>query len=155
MVRAIGNGNDSVLKSENRFTPALAMQTLPLVRRIVADMIALSEDIDRQRNQLRGLDGLTDTIEQSHYQEEVSDIRMTLADDEARLQECIAELAALGIEPHFPFDGYVDFPATLNRRPVRLCWHPEDETISYWHEDGDSAKQRKRIEDRSFGDSFS
>ena len=154
MVRAIGN--DSALDSPRGFTPARASKTLPLVRRIVADMISLTESIDRQREQLRGLDDLTDPIEHVHYQEEVSDIRLSLADDEKRLKNCIAELGALGVEPHLPFDGYVDFPAILNRRPVCLCWHSDDQTISHWHEEGDSAKHRKRIEGLALdSDSFS
>ena len=150
MVRAIGNGNDSALKSPEGFTPAAAAKTLPLVRRIVDDMIALTESIERQREQLRGLDDLTDTIEQSHYQEELSDIRVSLADDEQRFQKCLDELAVLGVEPHLPFEGFVDFPAKVQRRSVRLCWHPDDPTISHWHEEGEQAQRRTRIDDDAF-----
>ena len=154
MVRAIGN-NDSTLESESGFTPASAVRTLPLVRRIMHDIIALSDSINRQREQLRGIDSLDDTIGDRHYQEEVSDIRVSLANDEARLNECTAELVALGVRPHLPIDGSVDFPATFQRRAVRLCWHVDDEDISFWHEVGEAAEQRKRIDKNQFGsDSF-
>lgn len=151
MVRAIGNGNDSTVQSGS-FTPASAAQMLPLIRRIVADMITLNESIERQKEQLRGLDDLTDTIDQAHYQEELNDIRVSLADDEARLEKCLAELAALGVEPHLPINGYVDFPTTLNRRPVRLCWHPDDPTVAHWHEPGTPPQSRSRIDDLEFGE---
>jgi hypothetical protein len=151
MVRAISDNNDSTARREAKFTPSAATETLPLVRRIVADLMRLNQSIAAQREQLRGVDNLDETIEHADYQEELRDIRASLSDDEQRFQQCLGELTALGIEPHFPIDGSVDFPAVVNRREVRLCWHPDDDQVSHWHEPGQTPEQRKPVDAKAFG----
>ncbi len=150
MVRAISDNNDPTIGSEVSFTPRGATEMLPLVRSIVADLVRLSKSIAAQRVQIDGIDGLRETIEHADYQEELRDIRVSLADEEKRLKACLNELAALGVEPHFPIDGSVDFPAVMNRRQVRLCWHPDDDQVNHWHELGQSFKERKRIDPPAF-----
>ena len=100
MVRAISDNNDSTSRQETVFTPVAATQTLPLVRSIVADLMQLNQSIAAQREQLRGVDSLAETIEHADYQEELRDVRASLSEDEQRLKLCLAELAALGIEAH-------------------------------------------------------
>lgn len=124
---------------------------LPLVRQIMADIARISEAITAQREQLRGIDQLPETMDAPDYREEVSDIRRSLEEDEQRLDQCLSELTALGLEAHMPFDGTVDFPAVLNRRDVRLCWHPDDERVEYWHEVGQRKEERKKIDPQKFG----
>ena len=150
MVRALSDNNDSTA-GEVHFTPRRATQMLPLVRRIVADILRLNQSITLQREQIKGIDHLPETISQADYQEELRDIRASLEADEQRLESCLNELNALGIEPHQPLDGTIDFPAVMNRRRVWLCWHPDDERVEHWHESGQSADQRKKIESHSFG----
>jgi hypothetical protein len=150
MVRAIRDNNDSTV-GEVHFTPSSATVMLPLVRRIVADLVHLNEAIESQQEQLKGIDRLPETIERADYQEELRDIRTSLSDDQKRLQMCLGELAALGLEPHLPIDGGVDFPAMLNRRRVRLCWHPDDERVDHWHESGQSPESRKKVDPHTFG----
>lgn len=150
MVRALSNDNDSAAGSV-RFTPSSATVMLPLVRRIVADMVRLQRAIAVQQEQIKGIDRLPETIERAAYQEELRDIRGSLSDDETRLRMCIEELAALGLQPHLPIDGTVDFPALMNRRLVRLCWHPDDERVEHWHENGESFRDRKKVDPHSFG----
>lgn len=150
MVRAIRDDSDSI-PARGEFTPNSATRMLPLLRRIVADMVRLTRSIDAQREQLRGIDQLPETIDRPNYREEVSDIRGSLAQDEQRLHECRSELAALGVESHQPFDGSVDFPAVVNRRRVRLCWTPGDERVEHWHEVGQPACERKKVDAQKFG----
>ncbi len=151
MVRAISDNSDSRAGDPISFTPGRATEMLPLVRSIVADMMRLSESIANQQEQIKGIDELPETIEHADYQEELRDIRASLAEDEQRLQTCLAELAALGVEAHQPIDGTIDFPAVMNRRQVRLCWHPDDDQVNHWHENDESAKDRRPIEASSFG----
>ena len=81
---------------------------LPLVRKIAEEMITLSRSIDAQSEQLRGVEHLPERSGQVEYQEELDDIRLSLEKDEKRLQQCVSELIALGVEPHVPIDGSVD-----------------------------------------------
>lgn len=150
MVRAIRDKNDPAA-GDSPFTPRRATEMLPLVRRIAADMLRLSESITAQREQIKGIDNLPETIEHADYQEELRDIRTSLTADEERLQACLGELASLGIEAHHPIDGSIDFPAVINRREVCLCWHPDDETVNHWHEQGESSQSRQKVERHSFG----
>lgn len=152
MVRAISDKNNGpTAGTPTEFTPSAATQMLPLVRRIVDDMIRLSRSIAAQREQLRVIDELPETIDQPDYREELSDIRGSLADDEQRLANCLSELSALGLAAHLPFDGSVDFPAVVNRRRVQLCWQPDDSQVEYWHEIGQSKQERKKIDPKKFG----
>lgn len=151
MVRAISNNNDPAAGVRSEFTPSLATKMLPLVRRIADDMLQLSRSISAQREQIQAIDQLSETIKQLDYQEEVSDIRGSLAEDEKRLTDCHRELLSLGLEAHLPFDGAIDFPSVLNRRRVQLCWVPDDECVEYWHEVGQTRRERKRIGNQEFG----
>lgn len=154
MVRAIPNNDshpagDSSVNHRREFTASEATEMLPLVRRIVADMVEVSRSIESQREQLRGIDSIGETIEDPAYQEELSDVRSTLAEDEKRLAACMGELTALGLSAHLPIDGSVDFPAVLNRRSVCLCWRPGDDEVLYWHESdqpNDQPSGRRKID---------
>jgi hypothetical protein len=151
MVRAISNNNDSTPGVRSAFTPISATKMLPLVRQIATDMAHLTHSIAAQREQIREIDRLPETMNHVHYQEELSDIRGSLAEDEKRLDECRRELLSLGLETHVPFDGAVDFPTVLNRRRVQLCWLPDDERVEYWHEVGQSGHDRKKTGSLDFG----
>ncbi len=146
MVRAISdNNNDSTRSANVTFTAASATRMLPLVRRIVDDLLRLDGAIQAQRDQLRGVDQLLATIDQPDYQEELSDIRGSLNSDQQKFEYCMSELTSLGVQPHLPFDGSVDFPSELNCRPVRLCWRPGDDRVEYWHKLGQTKDQRQKI----------
>lgn len=151
MVRAISNNNDPSLGIQVEFTPSAATKMLPLVRRIAADMLELTRAIAAQREQIREIDRLPETMEHVDYQDELSDIRGSLADDEKRLDDCRRELTSLGVEAHVPFDGAIDFPSVMNRRRVQLCWLPEDDRVEFWHEIGQTRQDRKKIGSNEFG----
>lgn len=133
------------------FTPTAASKTLPLVRRIVDELTRLQDSVERHREQLRGIDSLSDTIESRSYRDEVADVRGSLESDQRQLLDCIDELRSFGVEVHDPFDGYVDFPAIMNRRPILLCWNAADERVEYWHELGQTGRDRKKLDDSVAG----
>ena len=148
MVRAISE-NDSTNPSITTFTASSATQMLPLVRRIVDDLLRLDRAIQAQRDQLSGVEKLPSTIDQPDYQDELSDIRGSLDQDQKRFDSFLSELTSLGVSPHLPFDGSVDFPTQLNRRHVRLCWQPGEDEVEYWHEIGAAKDRRQKLESPS------
>lgn len=146
MVRAIRDSdNGATEKSNVTFTAATATKMLPLVRRIVDDLLRLDGSIKAQREQLRGVDQWVATIDQPDYQDELSDIRQSLVNDQQRFDFCMGELTSLGLSPHLPFNGAIDFPAEISRRHVRLCWQPGEEQVSYWHEIDAPLESRQKI----------
>ncbi|MDA7493094.1 DUF2203 domain-containing protein, partial [bacterium] len=114
-----------------------------------ADMERLHETVERQRERLNVIDQLQGTTDQLDDQEELADIRGSMQGEEQQLAACIRELNALGLEPHMPFDGSVDFPAVINRRAVCLCWHPGDERVEHWHEMGEPASARQKLDEKA------
>jgi hypothetical protein len=154
MVRAINSNNEPKTSLPTEFTPAQATRMLPLVRQIVQDLMSLNKSIEAQRQQLRGVDELPETIEQSNYRDELSDVRRSLADDEQQFAVCMSELNALGVKAHQPLDGSVDFPAMMNRRRVCLCWNPQDPEVAHWHEIGQEHAPRQRVDPTSFAESM-
>ena len=133
------------------FTPESANRTLPLVRRITADLIELQLDVSVRGERI-------DFLVQSHrglaatsaHSEELDEMRDSLQADQGRLSEIEQELADLGVIIHSPSEGAVDFPARLNTTDVRLCWMPGDDYVDHWHMPGASTSDRKPIGDLTF-----
>ena len=147
MVRAIHNSDEHAPpKVGEPFTVETATATLPLVKRIMADLEQLHKTVERQRERLSVIDQLQGTTDQPDYQDELADIRGSMQGEEEQLAACVRELNAIGLEPHMPFDGSVDSPAVINRRAVCLCWHPGDEGVEYWHEMGEPSSTRQKLD---------
>jgi hypothetical protein len=109
---------------KKRFTLALANKTLPLVRRIVSDIVAAHDhalevqaQVERQR----------DGKEQASAQ---SELDVTLD----RLQDLVDELIDIGCELKDYQTGLIDFIGRHQGRDVYLCWKLGEEKIGYWHE---------------------
>jgi hypothetical protein len=109
-----------------------AVKMLPLVQRIMADLVA---------SQL-SLSQLTPEQERLHRQRRVLGwsersrmyaLREQIALAEQTLQEAVVELAALGavvIDPEF---GRVGFPTVVNGRRAYFSWQTGEEGIHFWH----------------------
>jgi hypothetical protein len=114
------------------FTLAEAERTLPLVRRIVADLLA---EYPRWRTAVTRFELLTggaradwgETSELVAARDEV-----TLA--AARINEYLKELEAIGCVFKGFDAGLVDFYSLRDDRPVFLCWKMGEARISHWHE---------------------
>jgi hypothetical protein len=113
------------------FTVDQANATLPLVRKIVADVVRehaawrekiLELDLASSNAQAEG-----DHADADRLEREVQ----ALARDIAGFQR---ELDALGIELKDPRLGLVDFPGENNGRRILLCWRLGEPEVQFWHE---------------------
>jgi hypothetical protein len=109
---------------KRRFTLAEANRSLPLVKRVVADIVRSHENAVALQAKLE--DGVTGK-ERTKTQEELE----TLMD---RLQGFVDELAEIGVELKDYSMGLVDFIGRHQARDVYLCWKLGEEQIAYWHE---------------------
>ncbi|HTL70880.1 MAG TPA: DUF2203 domain-containing protein, partial [Candidatus Eisenbacteria bacterium] len=113
------------------FTPREAEQTLPLVRRIVEDILEAGRVI-RERSLAVGSGAENDP-------EIVRSIE--------RLEELFGELEELGCsyrDWNFTV-GLVDFPARIDGEEVSLCWKSDEARIGFYHGEEDGFAGRKPI----------
>ena len=115
------------------FTVDHANRTLPLVRRIVEDIV---REHARWQQAAVELDLCT-----SDAHAGLPDPRAAALEREAQritrdLEAFEAELATLGIQLKDRRIGLVDFPSELDGRPVLLCWRLGEPTVQFWHDEG-------------------
>ena len=114
------------------FTLAEAERTLPLVRRIVADLMA---EYPRWRAAVGRFELLSagaradwgETVEQAAARDEVTAAA-------ARINDDLKELEAIGCVFKGFDAGLVDFYTLRDDRPVFLCWKMGEARIEHWHE---------------------
>ena len=124
------------------FTVEQANRTLPLVRRIVADIVRAHE---RWRETVSAFELVSARVRAGNPDPEAD----RLQQDAGRLAEdiaaCVRELEELGVE----FKGYdlglVDFPARAGDRDVYLCWRLGEPAVQYWHETSAGYAARRPI----------
>ena len=102
------------------FTPKEANQTLPLVKRIVSDILNAGQQIRNLSSEIG-----------ARAEEDPRIIRLM-----DQLEELFEELESLGCSyKDWNFSvGLVDFPAVINGEEVFLCWRSDEDGLKYYHE---------------------
>lgn len=104
------------------FTPQEASSALPLVRRVVADILPLGREL--RRLQQREDPSVDDQDRQAVL--------------ETQLDELYDELERIGCSfraPDFSY-GLVDFPGIIDGKLVYLCWKDDEPALRYYHDPG-------------------
>jgi hypothetical protein len=109
---------------EKFFTPKEANQSLGLVKKIVAEIIAKAQEA-------RSLMVIPDITPQREAQ---------LVDIDQRIKALMAQLEDIGCYyKDWNFEiGLVDFPAIIHGQEALLCWRSDEEQVEWFHgyEDG-------------------
>ncbi len=110
------------------FTVAEAQRTLPLVRAIVRDILALG---GQAREVLAGRAETNTTIEELQDQ----------------LRDLLAELTGMGcyFKDWNLEIGLVDFPALIDGEVVFLCWRSDEPELRYYHRIRDGYAGRRPL----------
>ena len=114
------------------FTVDLANRTLPLVRRIVEDVVSGQR---RWQETIAQLD-----VVAVEARSDLPDPRMTALEKQAQrtadeLDAFQAELESLGIQLKDRRIGLIDFPSELDGRRVLLCWRLGEPSVQFWHDE--------------------
>lgn len=112
------------------FTVEEANRTLPLVRRIVRDIVDGYPAFQRERASYRDV-MLTPGPE---LQERLESLTEAIDDYGDRLRSLLAELDQVGCIVKDYQEGLVDFHSLYHGRPIFLCWKLDEERIESWHE---------------------
>jgi hypothetical protein len=112
------------------YTVDRANRTLPLVRRIVEDVV---REHERWQDAIARLDLLTsnsDTV----------DLRVVALEKEVQtiardIDAFQGELEALDIQLKDRRIGLVDFPTEIDGRRALLCWRLGEPSVQFWHDE--------------------
>jgi hypothetical protein len=114
------------------FTLAEAERTLPLVRRIVADLMT---EYPRWRTAVSRFELLTGGARADWGETgELVAARDAVTVAAARINEYLKELEAIGCVFKGFDAGLVDFYSLRDDRPIFLCWRMGEARIQHWHE---------------------
>ncbi|HKJ93134.1 MAG TPA: DUF2203 domain-containing protein [Longimicrobiales bacterium] len=113
------------------FTLEQANRTLPLVRRIVEDIVRMYPDVQRKLAKLREM---ADQDSNPALERDMEALRDVLEHDSDELNRYLRELDQIGCQFKGFEEGLVDFHAWMDGRPVLLCWKLGEDRIEWWHE---------------------
>ena len=102
------------------FTPSEAKKTLPLVRKIVKDILDTSREMRLIADEIGGKVENDPRIQK-------------LADNVESFMKELEEIGCFFKDWNFSI-GLVDFPAIIDGKEVFLCWRTDEDDIMYYHE---------------------
>ncbi len=114
------------------FTVEEANKTLPLVRRIVSDIV---RDYWRWQEKVKEFEvaALHRSIDSPNVEaDELEKEAQQLARD---IDGYVGEIRELGVQMKGLDTGLVDFPGEVDGRPVLLCWQLGEDKVQYWHDE--------------------
>lgn len=114
-----------------RFTVEQANSMLPLVGRIVADIV---EGYRQWRERVSAFELAAARSRADTPDPEAVELQRQAQLAAAEIEGFLAELTALGVECKSPEIGLVDFPAERDGRTVLLCWRLGEPSVQFWHE---------------------
>lgn len=114
------------------FSVDQANRTLPLVRRIVEDVV---REHRRRTEQLVQLDLLVSASGDDGADPRIAPLEREIQVIGREIEGFERELRALGIQLKDPRIGLIDFPSNLDGRRVLLCWHLGEPSVQFWHDE--------------------
>lgn len=122
------------------FSVEHANRALPLVRRIVTDMV-------RQYKRVGALEERCHIRRPSVSAEKQERLRRQYHAALQKLRELSQELEAVGCLMKDYRRGLVDFPSMRDGREIELCWRLGEDAVAHWHERGAGFGARQPIAD--------
>ena len=125
-----------MLTAAKHFTPEEARATLPLVKKIVKDILDTTKEVRLLADDLNG-----EIENDSRVKKMVQDINSFMRE--------LEEIGCFYKDWNFTI-GLVDFPAMIEGQEVFLCWRSDEEDIKYYHEIEAGYSGRKLIPENYF-----
>ena len=113
------------------FTVEQANRTLPLVRKIVDDVV---QQHRRWREAILELDLVASSVRADEPGERAITLERNVQALAREIDGYKRELEELGIQLKDPRLGLVDFPSEIAGRHILLCWRLGEPEVQFWHE---------------------
>jgi hypothetical protein len=111
-------------RPKRRFTLSQANSALPLVRRIVGDIVKTHGLVLRLQAEMESAGNARDQ----------ASTQTQLDASVGKLEDYVDELGEVGCELKDYEVGLIDFVGRHQGRDVYLCWKLGEEQVGYWHE---------------------
>lgn len=131
-----------VLRGRRVFTLEHANRTLPLVSRIVADIV-------EQHKKVCSLEQKCEHAHADCLEEIIDSLREQYASELDVLRRLRDEISEVGCQLKDWRRGIVDYLAFYKGRPVELCWRLGEKHISHWHDLDAGFRGREPIDEAS------
>ena len=132
------------------FTLAEANRTLPLISRIVTDLVAR---YPAWRELVEEYELLSASQRADSPDPRLEPLERRVTAIAREIDGYIHEITELGAEVKDPLDsGLVDFPGRHEGRPIYFCWKLGEEVIDHWHERDGGFAGRQSIDALEFAD---
>ena len=118
------------------FTPSEAELTLPLVKKIVKDILDTTKEIKMLADDLDG------------KVEDNAEVQKMISEINGFMNE-LEEVGCFYKDWNFTI-GLVDYPAVIDGEEVLLCWRSDENNIRYYHTPEEGYAGRKLIPERYF-----
>jgi len=123
---------------EPAFTLEVARRMVPLVQRIIHDLLVAQKRVVSLRHEKRRLEQRRHLLAWPDRRRRYC-LEEELAEQLDNLHDALAELEVLGLVLFDRRTGRVGFPTHLHKRRGFFVWQPGDETVRYWRYAGDRA----------------
>lgn len=134
------------------FTVEQAEATLPLVRRIVSDLLELHP---RWRTAVAVFEAEQARVTATSGETPNARVmRLEAGRLSGEIEACLEELEQIGCVFKGFDTGLIDFPSTLEGRDVYLCWQYNETHVSYWHETDSGFAGRQPLDPFNFPNSL-
>ena len=135
----------ALTENKQGFTIATATATLPLVSRIVDELVTLAQEISDTQERLSFT--VSDRDNQADvYSRELRSVEAETDKKSLLLEGCIDELLELNTLTGQVTEGFVDFPALRNEEKICLCWRQGEEKVIHWHLIDEPCKHRRLVD---------
>ena len=130
------------------FTVDQANRTLPLVRRIVEDIV---REHRAWQEALVELDLLVSGVRADQPDPRAAALERHVQAVAKDIDQFQGELESLGIQLKDRRIGLIDFPSEMDGRRVLLCWRLGEASVQYWHDEQTGYAGRQPLSPTSVG----
>jgi hypothetical protein len=134
------SASDKSGSSEPVLTLTTARSMVPLVQRIVQDVLETCQELARLQPEQDQLDSQRRSLpwpaRSRRYQ-----LREEIAIQEQHLGEALNELESLGVVFHDQAKAQVGFPTLVNGRKAFFSWRLGEDTLKHWHFAGEKLRR--------------